>query len=76
MQAWIPACAGMTGGAATAFCQAQQRGCRDDDKLISAPVVIPAQAGIQEGGPGVRIVLRGADEALLRRQYAAILRLI
>ena len=26
MQAWIPAFAGMTGGAATAFCRAQQRG--------------------------------------------------
>ena len=30
----------------------------------------------EEGGPGVNIVLRGANEALLRRQYAAILRLI
>ena len=32
--------------------------------------------GIQEGGPGVNIVPRGANEALLRQQYAAILRLI
>ena len=30
----------------------------------------------EEGGPRVNIVLRGADEALLRLQYAAILRLI
>ena len=37
---WIPACAGMT------------RGCRDANKPILAPAVIPAKAGIQEGEAG------------------------
>ena len=32
--------------------QAWQRSCRDGDKPIPTPGVIPAQAGIHEGGPG------------------------
>ena len=49
---WIPACAGMTAGAEAGICQEWQRGCRDGDKPHSSPIVIPAKAGIQEGGPG------------------------
>ena len=51
---WIPACAGMTQwlrgmtAGAVGCCRAQ--GCRDGDKPISTPIVIPAQAGIQETG--------------------------
>ena len=48
---WIPACAGMTEGLRSGIRQAWQRGYRDGDKPITTPVVIPAQAGIQEGRP-------------------------
>ena len=41
---------GMTAGA-VGCCRAQV--CQDGDKPISIPIVIPAQAGIQEGGGAV-----------------------
>ena len=48
---WIPACAGMTEGLRSGIRQEWKGGCRDGDKPHSSPVVIPAQAGIQAGGP-------------------------
>ena len=47
---WIPAFAGMTQGLRLGFFREWQGGYRDGDKPILTPVVIPAQAGIQEGG--------------------------
>ena len=58
----------MTGGAATAFCQAQQRGCRDEDKLISAPGVIPAQARLH----GCRAFGELSDSAELTEDRAVV----
>ena len=39
------------GGLKSGICQAWQRGCRDGDKLMAIPIVIPAEAGIQAGRP-------------------------
>ena len=49
---WIPAFAGMTDWAGVRNFPGIAKGLRDGDKPIPAPVVIPAQAGIQEGRPG------------------------
>ena len=44
---WIPAFAGMTKGLKSEICQKWQRGCQDNDKPISVPVVMPAKARLR-----------------------------
>ena len=48
---WIPAFAGMTEEAKCRNLSGMAKGLPDGNKPISIPIVIPAKAGIQEGGP-------------------------
>ena len=55
---WIPACAGVTTGVGMGLSPFRYPFAIPDKIADAAPTVIPAQAGIQEGGVGILDRLR------------------